>query len=133
MRELEDFLQVWGGESPEVKEVFLRLRAFAQALPGVSLSYVGRPGISHSLRFHGAENPERPFFAMIDVIDDEPDARWLSICMYADLAADPEGRGDLIPGGLGGQDALCFDVYGEEEDAAEYLEEVLRQAASKAV
>ena len=43
-------------------------------------------------------------FAIIDVIDDDPQARWLSVCFYGDMITDPEGRGEVIPGGLAGAD-----------------------------
>jgi hypothetical protein len=68
---------------------------------------------------------------MIDVIDDEPENRWLSVCFYEDLITDPEELGDFIPEGLQGGDGYCFDVDEFEEETAQYLEDRLREALSK--
>jgi hypothetical protein len=40
---------------------------------------------------------------MIDVIDDDPTARWLSICFYGDTIEDPVELADFIHEGLLGQ------------------------------
>lgn len=128
MNKIDAFIQSWRDDSG-CKELFAAVRRLAEEI-GLSAEYVGRPGVSHSLRL-GWAGSERPFFAMADVIDDEPEARWLSICMYADVACDPDERGDLVPKGLNNQDALCFDLDEPGEDDREYMLEVLRQAASK--
>lgn len=129
MSDLATFIQEWDDRSGS-KDLFKSIKDLAEEL-GLSLEYVGRPGVSHSLRL-GWAGAERPFFAMADVIDDDPEARWLSICMYADVAIDPEERGDLVPKGLNNQDAICFDMDSPEADDREYVLEVLRQAAKKA-
>lgn len=128
MSELDSFLEEWKDESG-CKELFCAVRSLAAEL-GLNADYIGRPGVSHSLRL-GVPGAERPFFAMADVIDDDPDARWLSICMYADVAEDPEERGDVVPKGLNDQDAACFDVDEPDGDEREYLLQVLRRAAGR--
>lgn len=130
MTELNDFLNNWGEDSAEAKAMFEELYNYAQSL-GLSLQYIGRPGVSHSLRLGVGGNEERPFFAMIDIIDDDPEERWLSICMYADVADDPEEKGDWIPKGLNNQDAICFDIDETSEEITAYMKEVLKNAAEK--
>ena len=128
MREVEDFLHSWDDDGPdaEVKDVLVELYDYLRTVPGVALGWNARPGVSYSLRISEEQPPaERPFFAMIDIIDDDPEERWLSVCMYAALAADPEERGDVVPNGLNGQDALCFDVDEDDEEVSAYLQEVL--------
>lgn len=129
MSGIDAFLQDWRDDSG-AKELFGAVRKLAVEL-GLSTEYVGRPGVSHSLRL-GRPGSPRPFFAMADVIDDDPEARWISICMYADVAHDPEGRGDLVPKGLNNQDAVCFDLDAPGEDDRKYILEVLRQSSAKA-
>ncbi len=130
MKNLNDFLQNWGEDSPETKEMFEHLYEFAQSL-GLELQYIGRPGVSHSLRLGWPGNAERPFFAMVDIIDDDPEERWLSICMYADVADDPQEKGDWIPKGLNNQDAVCFDIDETDEDITAYMQQVIAKAAEK--
>lgn len=129
MSGLDSFIQDWQDDTGS-KELFCAIKALGEEL-GLSFEYVGRPGVSHSLRL-GWPGAPRPFFTMADVIDDDPEARWLSVCMYADVASDPEERGDLVPKGLNDQDALCFDLDAPEEDDRRYILEVIRQTAAKA-
>lgn len=128
MSELDSFIEEWKDESG-CKELFCAIRSLAAEL-GLNTDYIGRPGVSHSLRL-GVPGAERPFFAMADVIDDDPDARWLSICMYADVAEDPEERGDVVPKGLNDQDAACFDVDAPDDNGKLYIINVLREAYNK--
>lgn len=130
MQKLNDFLNSWGEDSAETKEMFEALYNYAQSLE-LSLEYIGRPGVSHSLRLGIPGDEERPFFAMVDIIDDDPEERWLSICMYADIAEDPEEKGDWIPQGLNSQDAVCFDIDETSEEITAYMQEVIKNAAAK--
>jgi len=50
-----------------------------------------------------------------------PSPRWLSVCFYGETVSDPEERGDLVPGGLLGEDGLCFDVENGSDDFIDYL------------
>jgi hypothetical protein len=129
--ELGAFLAGWTTDEKGMKPLFLRIHKFLEKLPGVSLEYKGRPGVSHSVRARHADQKERPLFALVDIIDDDPDARWLSVCLYADLVSDPDGRGDMVPGGLTGDDACCFDID-SPGDMEKYVLARLKEAAKKA-
>ena len=91
-----------------------------------------RPGVSYSLRAANAKNDERPLFVLVDVVDDEPEARWLSVCFYADMVNDPDELGDFVPSGLMGKDACCLNL--EEDDPAmrDYILARLGEAAASA-
>jgi hypothetical protein len=121
-REVEEFVRGWREEAPAVKGTFERLLAVLRTLQGVACTFTARPGVSYSLRPRHCRQQDRDFFMILDVIDDDPAARWLSVCFYADLITDPEGRGEVIPGGLAGSDGYCFDLYSEDEDLVDYLE-----------
>ena len=86
----------------------------------------------HSLRAANAKNDERPLFVLVDVVDDEPEARWLSVCFYADMVNDPNELGDFVPSGLMGKDACCLNL--EEDDPAmrDYILARLGEAAASA-
>ena len=128
MREIDEFIQNWGEESLDVKDIFTDLYDFLQKENKIEMGWNARPGISYSLRISHPNPPVgRPFFAMLDSIDDDPEERWISMCMYADMADDPDGKGDVVPNGLTGQDALCFDVDENDEEICDYLKGVLRR------
>lgn len=101
-------------------------------MKNVTLEYKGRPGVSHSLRARHKAQKDRELFVLVDVIDDDPEARWLSVCFYADLMTDPEGRGDVVPGGLAGDDACCFDLSETNSDVEKYMLKRLKEAGSNA-
>ena len=124
---LDAFLMNWGEDSNNVKPLFQSLYSLLRTLDGVDLEYKGRPGVSHSLRALYPGKKERPVFVLVDIIDDDPAARWLSICFYADLVTDTPGLGDVVPGGLSGEDACCFDVD-SPGDMEEFLRERLKEA-----
>ena len=125
--ELDTFLASWTEDENAVKPLFLSLYSLLQGLGGVELEYKGRPGVSHSLRALYPGRKDRPLFVLVDIIDDAPEARWLSICFYADLVTDPEELGDVVPGGLAGEDSRCFDV-----DAPEGMEPFLLERLKEA-
>lgn len=130
--ELQNFLDAWTTDKNTVKPLFETMCTTLAGMPDVVLDYKGRPGISHSLRAQHASQKERPLFVLVDVIDDEPDARWLSICFYADYVSDPEEQGDIVPGGLFGEDACCFDIEEVDDTMKNYMTERLNEAAQKA-
>lgn len=132
MHELNAFLAAWEDGPSRTRAAFLRLKEFLAALPGVCFAYRGRPGVSRSLRAARQGQAGRPLFAILDVIDDDPSARWLSVCMYADLAADPEGRGTPVPRGILGEDALCFDLEEWDGELLAYVEARLAEAHAAA-
>ena len=69
---------------------------------------------------------------MVDVIDDDPEDRWLSVCFYGEMVTDPQEAGDLVPEGLLGEDGYCFDMYEYDEQEVAYLKERLTEAHSNA-
>lgn len=69
---------------------------------------------------------------MVDVIDDDPANRWLSVCFYGEMISDPDENGDFVPEGLLGEDALCFDIDAWEDDLLVYVEKRLDEAYSAA-
>ena len=120
-REVEEFVGGWRGEVPAVKGSFEQLLAMLRSLEGGACTFTARPGVSYSLRPKHSRQQERDFFMILDVIDDDPAARWLSVCFYADFITDPDGRGEVIPGGLAGSDGYCFDLYADNPDMVDYL------------
>ena len=88
--------------------------------------------MSYSLRpVHGNQS-DRDKFAIVDVIDDDPQERWLSVCFYEDMITDPQGRGELIPGGLSGSDGYCFDMYDDDAELGRELLVRLQEAYASA-
>lgn len=128
LREAEEFVNGWREEVPAVKGCFTRLMALLGTLEGVECSFTARPGVSYSLRPRHRRQAKRDFFMILDVIDDDPAARWLSVCFYADLITDPEERGELIPGGLAGGDGYCFDLFADDPALVDYLQQRCREA-----
>ena len=129
---LAAFLDSWIVDSNGIKPVFTSMYEYLRACDGVSLEYKGRPGVSHSLRARHAAQNKRELFVLVDIIDDEPGARWLSVCFYADLVTDPEERGDVVPKGLMGEDACCFDIYLLDDTTERYMLQRLQEAAATA-
>ncbi|WP_136795249.1 hypothetical protein [Desulfosediminicola ganghwensis] len=131
-REVETFLAEWGPADDPMKSCFQELYNFAADLAETSLTFIGRPGVSYSLRPKHARQSERNLFAIIDVIDDDPAERWLSVCFYGDMISDPDQRGEVIPGGLSGDDGYCFDMYSPDREMVDYLKLRLQEAWLKA-
>ena len=130
--EVENFIKDWQAGAGAMKECFMILYRTVRDLSGTSLNFVARPGVSYSLRPHHDNQKDRELFAIIDVIDDEPEARWLSVCFYGDMITDPEERGEVIPGGLAGSDGYCFDIYEADDASISYVKARLNEAWSKA-
>ena len=103
---LEAFLDDWQDTPERTKAVFLHLKAYLEDKEGIVLDFIPRPGVTYSLRAAHANQKEKSLFVMVDVIEDDP--RWLSVCFYGDMMADPEEKGDFVPDGLLGEDAVCF-------------------------
>ncbi len=130
--EIDGFLETWTVDDNEMKKAFVRLKQHLEAMPGVSFAFKGRAGVSYSLRAKHENQKTRDLFVMADVIDDDPEARWLSVCFYGDLITDPEEKGDLVPGGLSGDDGYCFDLDEWDDEALAYLEARLSEACGNA-
>ena len=128
----EEFVNSWQDSSLEMKAVFTGMKEYMEQMDGVVFDFVGRAGISYSLRVKHVNQKDRSLFAMIDVIDDDPEDRWLSVCFYGDLITDPEEVGDLVPEGLLGEDGYCFDLSDPEEDEVAYVRERLAEGCKNA-
>ncbi|MBU1172639.1 MAG: hypothetical protein KKD44_24025 [Proteobacteria bacterium] len=126
--EVNGLIETWSDNPQQIKKAFIRFKDFLEHMENVSFSFKGRAGVSYSLRAKNNHQKDRDLFVMMDVIDDDPDSRWLSICFYGDLLTDPEEKGDLVPGGLAGEDGYCFDLDEWDEDDIRYIEDRLTEA-----
>lgn len=122
---LRVFLETWEDTPERAKQGFVRLMERLSVKEGLNLEFYPRPGLTYSLR---ASYPHhsRPLLLMIDVIEDQP--RWLSVCFFGDMVQDPEAKGALVPGGLLGEDALCFDLDSCTGDEVRYIEARVEEA-----
>ena len=133
-KNLSDILDQWTQDEMNMKDAFLRLADRFSEKSRAALSVVSRSGVSHSLRARvKAEDEEGTLITMIDIVDDDPDNRWLSVCFYGDCVTDPEEEGDLVPGGLLGEDGYCFDLYENNQSAISYLEQRIDEAYANTV
>ncbi len=130
--ELAGFIDDWKETESGTKRAFVQIANHLDTMEHITLDFVARPGISYSLRPRHRDQEERKLFAMVDVIDDDPDDRWLSVCFYGDMITDPQQEGDLVPEGLLGEDGYCFDLYEYDSDTVAYLEQRLSQAYDSA-
>jgi hypothetical protein len=131
LQDLQNFIEEWQDVPEGNREAFIHLKNLLEGLDNVRLDFKAREGLTYSLRGSHICQKSRPLFIMIDVIEGEP--RWLSVCFYATMITDPEEKGDFVPEGLLGEDAVCFDL--EQNSAAElhYLEQRLAEAYASAV
>jgi hypothetical protein len=132
MEKVKQFIDAWRDDSTGTKPIFHDLLNNLLEKEKVSIEFFERPGISYSLRGIHEDQNDRPLFVMIDVIDDDPTARWLSVCFYGDMIEDPDERGDLIPEGLLGSDGYCFDIVESDEPLNEYVRKRIQEAYESA-
>jgi len=132
MVELKSFISEWKETESKTKTAFTELLDTLQKKENITLDFNARPGITYSLRPKHNNQKNRNLFAMIDVIDDDPKEKWLSICFYGDMISDPDEMGDLIPDGLLGDDGHCFDIYEYNSEEIEYLKNRLDDAYKSA-
>ncbi|MGM0655434.1 MAG: hypothetical protein ACQETR_08985 [Thermodesulfobacteriota bacterium] len=132
MKELDALLNDWKDNDNQTRKAFTELVDYVNTLPDITLDFVSRPGVSYSFRPRHTAQTKRPLFAMVDVIDDDPDDRWLSVCFYGDLVTDPQEIGDWVPEGLLGEDACCFDMYEYDAQEMAHLKERISEAHSNA-
>ena len=126
--ELNTFVEEWKETPERIREVFLQFKEYLGGKEGVSFEFIARPGVTYSLRAAHAAQKKRGLFAMIDVIEDTP--RWLSVCFYGEMTPDPEEKGDFVPEGLLGEDAVCFDVEDHDEELLGTLKLALMKPVS---
>jgi len=125
-QQLELFIKDWADTPEKNREAFLRLKEYLTSKQGVNLDFMPRPGVTYSLRASHESQKNRALFVMVDVIEDE--VRWLSICFYGDLIKDPEEKGDFVPEGLLGKDAVCFDLMEYDDAELDYIEDRFDEA-----
>lgn len=127
---LNEFIATWEIDPLNVKNSFLAYRDIFAKDPRFSMKFVSRPGVSHSLRVFAPERPDgTSIAALIDIVDDDPENPWLSVCFFASLVTDPEDLGDFVPQGLEGRDAICFNLDEDNATLAQYIGERLKEAA----
>ena len=130
--EFKSFLSQWNDNEQQIKKVFLHLKDHLARKPDSIFEVVSRPGVSYSLRTRHQHQKQRPLFAMIDIIDDDPIQRWLSVCFFGAMISDPDGIGDFVPEGLLGEDAHCFDIEAWDDALVAYVIARLDEAYDKA-
>ncbi len=128
--ELNAFIEEWEETPEKNKEAFLHFKECLAGKTGVTLEFIARPGVTYSLRAAHAAQTKRDLFVMVDVIEDDP--RWLSVCFYGNMIKDPEEKGDFVPEGLLGEDAVCFDIEERDEELIRYIEIRLDEACLNA-
>lgn len=133
MDEVQRFLDEWTNDDIGIKSVFQYLYERLREKADTRLEWIARPGISYSLRAKHEDQTERRLFVMMDVIDDDPQQRWLSVCFYGDTITDPDEFGDLIPGGLLGSDGYCFDISEPDDILREYVDVRIQEAYENAM
>ncbi|SPD72980.1 conserved hypothetical protein [uncultured Desulfobacterium sp.] len=133
-REVTKFIAGWAEDAKGIKGTFIRLKEKFFGKNDVTLSFICRPGISHSLRVGSikGENKYNKLFALMDIVDDQIEGRWLSVCFYSELVTDPDQAGNLVPNGILGEDGYCFDVLEYEESLLSYVEQRIDEAYEKA-
>jgi hypothetical protein len=127
------FLQAWGGTASPVRDFLLQLKSIVLDLNGTELDFLARPGVSYSLRGEVTVEGHARLLLLMDVADDDPANRWLSVCFYADAVSDPQGLGNLVPKGILGEDGYCFDVFEEDASLLGYLEKRVKEAFRKVI
>lgn len=128
----QSFLTEWVTDPNQTKQAYIRLKEALEGYSGVDTDFKARPGITFSLRGKHKNQTERQLFVMVDVIDDDPDSRWLSVCFFGHMITDPEEKGDLVPEGLLGEDGYCFDLYEWDEDEFNYVMQRMNEAFQSA-
>jgi len=128
--EMAGLIDTWTEDPGNVKPAFIQLRDALSKKERAIFYFKSRPGISHSFRAYvpkSGDTDER-LFVMVDIVDDDPENRWLSVCFYGDMITDPDEAGDLVPGGLLGEDGYCFDLYEYDDAVISYLEDRIGEA-----
>ena len=128
--EITALLKNWNIDNNNLKNVFKEFKDQLLSMENAVITFRSRPGVSYSLRgsIKGIDKDKDRLFVMVDVIDDDPESRWLSVCFYESTITDEDELGDLIPGGLLGEDGYCFDMYDNEDNMAIYLKERISEA-----
>lgn len=133
--DMKEMLDGWTDDSQNMKGAFIKLKDKFQSKKDVTFSFKARPGVSYSLRANVGKSSkkDRDLFALMDVVDDQTESRWLSVCFYSDLVTDPEDEGNLVPQGILGEDGYCFDLFEYDKDLLSYIEQRIDEAFEKAL
>lgn len=128
--EMVDLFERWTHDSGNIKPAFVKLQERLSGKENATLSFKSRPGVSYSFRANVGKTGDIKdrLFAIVDIVDDDPENRWLSVCFYGDMITDPNGEGNLLPEGLLGEDGYCFDLYEYDEAIISYLEQRIDEA-----
>lgn len=129
---MQKFLDSWPDDALDMKPIFVSFYRDLGNKAEVEIEFHVRPGISYSLRGRHPKDNSRPLFVMIDVIDDDPTRRWLSVCFFGDMIKDPDELGELIPGGLLGSDGYCFDITESDNHLQDYVRRRIQEACNNA-
>lgn len=130
---MTEFLGSWHADPLNAKGAFEEFAKILGADENVTFDFKARPGVSYSLRARHASQARRELFVLVDIIDDEPESRWLSVCFYADMINDKDEVGDFVPQGLMGEDAACFNLDSPDTTMQAYIADRVREALAKAV
>jgi hypothetical protein len=133
--EMMAFLEGWADDPQHMKDAFLELKEKLLGKEDVILSFNSRPGISYSLRASVGKSAgkNRNLFALVDIVDDQIEDRWLSVCFYSDLVSDPDDEGNLVPKGILGEDGYCFDLFEFDNALIPYIEQRVDEAYDNVV
>ena len=128
--EMSGFIETWKNDPSKIKRTFFIVMDRLKTTDGTILNFISRPGVSYSLRVSLKNRREKSpsLFALVDIIDDDPDNRWLSICFYEEMVTDPDELGNLVPNGILGVDGYCFDLYEDDSSFASYVERRIEEA-----
>ena len=129
-QELFEFTEGWQETPARNRELFVHFKEYLADKEGVTLDFIARPGVTYSLRASHANQEKKALFVMVDVIEDVN--RWLSICFYGDMISDPDEKGDFVPGGLLGEDAICFDIEEWDDALIQYIKTRMDEASQNA-
>ena len=119
----ERFFSQWTHDPNRIKKALTNIIESLQKNRDTILKFYTRPGISYSLRasVKAVACQHRPYYAVIDIVEEVDGDKWLSVCFYADTITDPEQLGNLIPKGLLNEDGYCFDVDTYDEALLSYV------------
>ena len=133
-KNLSDVMDKWTHDETNVKDAFFRLANRFSKKDQAVLSFVPRPGISYSFRAGiRAKDGVMTLVTLIDIVDDDPDNKWLSVCFYDDCVTDPAEEGNMVPKGVLGVDGYCFDLYENDPNTVTYLEQRIDEAYENTV
>jgi len=129
---MSKLLGSWKDDPQKMKSAFLIIKDKLLDKENTILGFKSRPGVSYSLRAYLSSPDDKqkhqPLFALVDIIDDDPDNRWLSICFYTQMVTDPEEIGNLVPEGILGEDGYCFDLFEFDETLIAYIKQKVDEA-----